>query len=1003
MSEGSMLHGQQKQAGIPALLAQARFGVVVRPPYYRWNGECFESDRLVGVDSSSIASLSGSIEVVVEGNFVGVVADSLALATDAAKQLKVEWQAVHQTPEKAPESDQAPSDSPLVRPSQSYMHSNHGYGWPSRMRWGNHPSWVIADCGDQQLSVWGQTVTPAALKQNLSRLTALDISQIELYGADGEHASNQASGLGRHCGDDAAVDAALMSRTVGGPVAVWLDARYAKDVQALGQAQRISLNADIASSGEIARYHYQQANLTGEVAAVGLLLSGRAAITTSSAEATAGEQDTTPFSPYVFRDQYLAARSQPDSLSTNSTLMGIQQTFARESFLDEVARESDQDPVALRLRHLDDARGIELIESVAKRAEWQRAFNPSADSLPQDLLRGRGFAYSQLPDREQRVESGVRSAWIADVEVNRVTGDVQLTRLVVGQDVGSDVDTDRLQQTLQARVLGEARPLLGQAPSFDEWGDGSRTLTKSEYSAGLPTTPSSPSPVEEGVNQTVGEDVLTGAELSPGVAVIANALFDATGLRFRQPPFTAKRVRQALEASSTEEAGSPSKLKPPRSTKRRWLAAAAFTTIAGTAAMAWPWKGAIAPVSRPAANLYSAETIERGRLVAAAGDCAACHTTEGGVTNAGGRGFETPFGTLYSTNITPDEATGIGQWSYAAFERAMRHGISRDGSHLYPAFPYTAFAKISDADLQALYAYLMAQPPVSTEKKANALTFPFSVRSLMAGWNTLYHDATPFQPDPMQSELYNRGAYLAEGLGHCSACHSPRNAMGAEKSGEAYFAGAFVDGWEAPPLNNLSRAPIPWSETSLYDYLRHGESELHGVASGPMAPVVAGLAELPEYDVRAIAHYVAAQMQAPTGNSEAAMAGAEQRVASAAVSSPGMEAGERLFEGACAACHVETGVPSFSRASTNLALNTNLHSDHPDNVLQSILGGVHADHVPGIGSMPGFADSFSNTQVADLTTYLRARFAPEKAPWQQVKQRIEELRQPHHNNTHSTP
>ncbi|WP_417862689.1 c-type cytochrome [Vreelandella venusta] len=1004
MSEGAMRHGQQKQADIPALLAKARFGVVVRPPYYRWNGERFESDRLVGVDHNSIASLSGSIEVVVDGNFVAVVADSLALATDAAKQLKIEWQAVQQASEKVPERGQEPSESPVVKPSQSNMHSNHEYGWPSRMRWGNHPSWVIADCRDQQLSVWGQTVTPAALKQDLSRLTALDISQIELYSADDKHASNQVSGLGRHCGDDAAVDAALMSRTVGGPVAVWLDAHYAKDAQALGQAQRISLNADIASSGEIARYHYQQANLTGEVAGIGLLLSGRAAIATASAEATTGEQDTTPFSPYIFRDQYLAARSQPASLSTNATLMGIQQTFARESFLDEVARESDQDPVALRLRHLDDARGIELIESVAKRAEWPRASDPSADALPQDLLRGRGFAYSQLPDRNQRVESGVRSAWIADVEVNLVTGDVQLTRLVVGQDAGPDVDTDRLQQTLQARVLGEARPLLGQAPSFDEWGDGSRTLAKSDYSAGLPASASSLSPAEEGVNHSVSEDVLSGAELSPGVAVIANALFDATGLRFRQPPFTAKRVRQALEASSAEETRLPiKKFKQSRSPKRRWLAAAAFTTIAGTAAMAWPWKGAIAPVSRPAANLYSAETIERGRLVAAAGDCAACHTTEGGVANAGGREFETPFGTLYSTNITPDEATGIGRWSYAAFERAMRHGISRDGSHLYPAFPYTAFAKTSDADLQALYAYLMAQPPVAAEKNANALAFPFSVRSLMAGWNTLYHDATPFQPDPMQSELYNRGAYLAEGLGHCSACHSPRNAMGAEKNGEAYFAGAFVDGWEAPPLNRLSRAPIPWSETSLYDYLRHGESELHGVASGPMAPVVAGLAELPEYDVRAIAHYVAAQMQAPTGNSDAAVADATQRVASAAVSSTGLEAGERLFEGACAACHVDSGVPSFSRASTNLALNTNLHSDHPDNVIQSILGGVHAEHVPGIGSMPGFADSFSNTQVADLTAYLRARFAPEKAPWQQVKQRITELRQPHYNNTHSTP
>ncbi|OAL58729.1 MULTISPECIES: c-type cytochrome [unclassified Halomonas] len=997
MSDGSMLNGQQAPAGTSALLAKARYGVVVRPPFYRWSDGRFASDRLVGVDKNSLASLSGPIDVVVEGDFVGVVADSLALATDAAKQLKVEWRTVRQA------ADKSPAKMPVEERHPPYASASHAYGWPSRMRWGNHPSWVIADYSDQQLRVWGQTATPVALKQDLNRLTALDVSQIELYSAVNNHSTQQASGLGRHCGDDAAVDAALMSRAVGNPVAVWLDARYAKDVEALGQAQRITLNADLSSDGEIARYRYQQANLTGEVAAVGLWLSGAAAIA-ELAEFPAGDNGTPPFSPYVFRDQYLAARSQPASLATNPTLIGIQQAFARESFLDEVARESEQDPIALRLRHLEDARGIELIESVAKRAEWQRSSNPSSESLSQDLLRGRGFAYSQLPDREQRVEAGVRSAWIADVEVNRITGDVQLTRLVVGQDAGPDIDTARLQQTLQARVLGEARPFLGHEPRFDEWGDGSRALTKHESSALAPTAswPTLYSPSASVA--AVGEDVLTGAELSPGVAVIANALFDATGLRFRQPPFTANRVRQALEESSAEEAGRPSKpVKQSRSTKRRWLAAAAFTTIAGTAAMAWPWKGAIAPVSRPAANLYSAETIERGRLVAAAGDCAACHTSEGGVTNVGGRAFETPFGTLYSTNITPDEATGIGQWSYAAFERAMRHGISRNGSHLYPAFPYTAFAKTSDADLQALYAYLMAQPPVAAAKTTNELSFPFSVRALMAGWNTLYHDPAPFQPDPLQSELYNRGAYLAEGLGHCSACHSPRNAMGAEKSGGAYLAGAFVDGWEAPPLNTLSRAPVPWSEASLYDYLRQGESSLHGVASGPMAPVVAGLAELPEYDVRAIAHYVAAQMQAPAGNSDADVAGAEQRVASAALSAPELEAGERLFEGACAACHVASGVPTFSSASTNLALNTNLHSDHPDNVIQSILGGVHAEHVPGVGNMPGFADSFSNTQVADLATYLRARFAPEKAPWQQVEQRIADLRQPHHNNTHSTP
>nr|WP_228632433.1 c-type cytochrome [Halomonas sp.] len=1017
--------------GLPFQLTNARYGVVVRPPYYRWNGERFESAHLVGVDSASLASLPGQVDVVVEGNFVGVVAESLAVARDAAKQLHIEWQAFRSELNKTLKHSEETGGELRYKEPQAGVSEQRIYGWPSRMRWGSHPSWAAADCSGHHLKVWGQTTTPVALKQDLSSLTGLDARRIELYSSDQQQISHPATGLGRHCGDDAAVDAALMSQALGCPVAVWLDARYTRDVEALGQAQRMSLKAELTDSGEIARYQYRQANSSGEVAAVGLWLSGRAtepaampeaipetmpeSIPETIPEVPADDSDPAPLSssvlppsvlsPYVFRDQYLSARlQQPEQTPSSTTLVGIQQAFARESFLDEVARDSGQDPVSLRLRHLKDARSIELIESVVKRAGWQVPFEKPADSAPQDLLQGRGFAFAQLPDRHQRMEAGVRSAWIADVAVNRVTGDVQLTRLIVGQDDGPEVDTAGLQQTLQERILGKVRPLLGQTPGFDEWGDGSDVPEKrGEIAPNALVKRDSPAVTQTKTSRLrpAPADILTSAELSPGVAVIANALFDATGIRFRQPPFTAKRVREALNESAAD--GTAKQRLEKRASGRRWVAAAALTTIAGTAVMAWPWKSTLAPVARPAANLYSAETIERGRLVAAAGDCAACHTSEGGSTNVGGRAFETPFGTLYSTNITPDEATGIGQWSYAAFERAMRHGISRDGSHLYPAFPYTAFAKTSDTDLQALYAYLMAQPPVAAEKPINELSFPFNVRSLMAGWNALYHDPTPFQPDPMQSELYNRGAYLAEGLGHCSACHSPRNAMGAEKSGDAYLAGAFVDGWEAPPLNTLSRAPTPWSEASLYDYLRHGESQLHGVASGPMAPVVAGLAELPEYDVRAIAHYVAAQMQAPMGNSPATVAKAEQRVTRAAVSSPGMEAGERLFEGACAACHVETGVPAFSRASTHLALNTNLHSDHPDNVIQSILGGVHADHVPGIGNMPGFDDSFSNTQIADLVTYLRARFAPEKAPWQQLEQRITDLRQPHHNNTHSTP
>src|ERR1700742_1610827 len=186
----------------------------------------------------------------------------------------------------------------------------------------------------------------------------------------------------------------------------------------------------------------------------------------------------------------------------------------------------------------------------------------------------------------------------------------------------------------------------------------------------------------------------------------------------------------------------------------------------------------------------------------------------------------------------------------------MREGIHRDGQHLYPAFPYTHFAKATDADLQALYAFLMAQAPVKATPLKNELAFPFNLRPLLAGWNALFHQADTFKPDLAKSDLWNRGAYLVEGLGHCSACHSPRNALGAEKA-NAYLAGGLAEGWEAPPLTSLSHAPIPWSEDELFAYLRTGESRFHGVAAGPMAPVVKEMKALPDHDIQAMAAYLA--------------------------------------------------------------------------------------------------------------------------------------------------
>jgi nicotinate dehydrogenase subunit B len=410
---------------------------------------------------------------------------------------------------------------------------------------------------------------------------------------------------------------------------------------------------------------------------------------------------------------------------------------------------------------------------------------------------------------------------------------------------------------------------------------------------------------------------LDGVATLPAAAAIANAIHHATGVRLREVPFQPEQLRLAWPARARASHPLPS------GRGWGWLAAGA-AGLAGMAAMAWPLKPALPLTDGPDVSLYSPQALERGRLVAAAGDCVVCHTAPGGASNAGGLGLETPFGTIYSTNITPDNETGIGRWSYAAFERAMRHGIHQDGRQLYPAFPYTAFAKLSDGDLQALYGYLMSQPAVKAKAPETQLAFPYNLRPAMAGWNLLFHDATPFKADPARSAEWNRGAYLVEGAGHCAACHSPRNALGAEKSGIHYLGGGEAEGWSAPALNQLAGGKLPWSREELYQYLRTGFSARHGVAAGPMAPVIHGLAQLPEADVRAMATYLMelpgqdaqdaqpAPAQAAPGSSDC---DGGRHVAMPAPATERQVNGERIYQNACAVCHEAGSGPTCSASS----------------------------------------------------------------------------------------
>ncbi|RYY93800.1 MAG: c-type cytochrome [Comamonadaceae bacterium] len=617
------------------------------------------------------------------------------------------------------------------------------------------------------------------------------------------------------------------------------------------------------------------------------------------------------------------------------------------------------------------------MRQVASQAGWQAPAAPAIDG--DDIANGRGFAYAHVPSGEGLPEPGW-SAWVVDVQVDARTGAVDVTRVVLGHEA-DDGSTDAAGRArLQAQAEALARQLTS-APRVDSWPAASSALAPVPVNDSGALAPLPPASSLQPLLQAPGGAML------PAAAAVANAIFDATGVRLREPPFAGERLRGELRARGLAGDSQGSR-------KSVWVAGAAL--LAGAAALL-PWSSAtrpIAPAAPLAPNLYSEATIERGRLVAAAGDCVACHTAPGGVANAGGLGLPTPFGTIYSTNLTPDAETGIGAWSYTAFERAMRHGISRDGHHLYPAFPYTAFARMTDDDLQSLYAYLMVQPAVRNQPPATQLPFPFGVRPLLAGWNLAFHDATPFQADPTQSLEWNRGAYLVNGIGHCGACHTPRNALGAERTGKSFLAGGEAEGWQAPALGAASRAPVPWTEEELFRYLRFGSSPQHGPAAGPMTQVVHGLAEVAEGDVRAIAHYLAnlpgGAPSPSAAEADAAAARLQQRSDALALRLTGP--GSRLYEGACATCHEPGPGGLMASAKLPLAVNTNLHDARPDNLVQVLLHGMEPAQPTLGGNMPAFADTFDDAQVAELAHYLRARFAPDRPAWRGVEVTAARLR-----------
>jgi mono/diheme cytochrome c family protein len=365
--------------------------------------------------------------------------------------------------------------------------------------------------------------------------------------------------------------------------------------------------------------------------------------------------------------------------------------------------------------------------------------------------------------------------------------------------------------------------------------------------------------------------------------------------------------------------------------------------------------------------------VERGAYLARAGDCAACHTQPGGSAYAGGRGIETPFGTVYSSNLTPDAGSGIGAWSAGEFWRAMHNGRSRGGRLLYPAFPYPNFTQVTREDSDAIYAFLRSQPPAAQANRANTLRFPYDSQAALAVWRALFFRAGVFEPEADKSAAWNRGAYLTRGLGHCVACHSTRNAFGATSGGLELGGGPIpLQNWYAPSLASASEAGVAgWASDDVVGLLKTGTSP-HGSVLGPMAEVVfRGTQHLADADLQAMAVFLKELPQA------AAAVPPGDRPDTAA-----MARGAAVYKDRCADCHGAEG-QGAAGAYPPLAGSRKVTMASPTNVVRVIVDGGFAPATQGNPrpyGMPPFFQVLNNAQIADVVTYVRNAWGNQATP-----------------------
>jgi mono/diheme cytochrome c family protein len=369
------------------------------------------------------------------------------------------------------------------------------------------------------------------------------------------------------------------------------------------------------------------------------------------------------------------------------------------------------------------------------------------------------------------------------------------------------------------------------------------------------------------------------------------------------------------------------------------------------------------------ASTPDADKIRKGQYLVAVGDCMSCHLRPGGEPLAGGLDMHTPFGVIYTSNITSDRDTGIGNWTNDQFYQAMHDGKAEDGSNLYPAFPYPWFHLTTREDDDAIFAFLKTTPPVHYTPPENGLHFPMNIRATVKVWNLLYLDSNEFRPDPGQSAEWNRGAYIVNGLGHCGGCHTPKNRLGADQSSHQ-FEGGNLDNWVAPDLTGNERTGLGgWTVDDIAEYLENGRNA-HAAAGAAMADVITYSTSLmTDADRHAIAVYLKSRAASPATTAEEPDPAAMKR-------------GAAVYSDACASCHLENGVGQ-PRYFPPLGHDALIQQADSTTLQHMILAGSRigtSDKRPTAFTMPSFAWKLSDAEIADVATYIRNSWGNKASP-----------------------